>query len=255
MAPRSADPFKPPAQASYSKGEVNRAGQLLRRFYEQPAERFLENPFLDFDPRDVLDAMYKVTWWRLLHGPPLNKVAANLRYHVKAEGALVGHRIDVAQRLKRRATIIYKLEREPTMNLAQMADIGGVRARLPSIRHVHAVSRRLKKTWTIVRTRDYIEKPKASGYRALHHVVRRDGRLIEVQLRTILQDEWANQVEDDGRQLGMGFKFGSGNPDIHGYYGAMAEIFAAMDHGEPIGNDLAAELNKRFQKIKVALRR
>lgn len=255
MVPPYADPFKPPAQASYSKGEVNRAARLILRFWGQPDEQYERDPFAGFDRDEVINAMYKVTWWRMLHAAPLNRVAANLRYHVKAEeGAVVG-RIDVTQRLKRRGTMLYKLEREPTMELTQMADIGGVRARLPSLRHVNAVSRRLKKTWTIVKTRDYLAAPKDSGYRALHHIVRRDGRLIEVQLRTVRQDAWANQVEDDGRKLGVGFKFGAGNLDVHDYYRVMSDVFAAMDQGRQLDDDLVTLLNQRFGRIRNQLGR
>jgi putative GTP pyrophosphokinase len=66
-----------------------------------------------------------------------------------------------------------------------MQDIGGIRALLPSLSHVYAVSRRLRKTWTIIRVRDYTAEPKPSGYRALHLTVRRGGYPVEVQLRTV----------------------------------------------------------------------
>jgi putative GTP pyrophosphokinase len=225
----------------------------MRRFNAQLGD--VGDPFADYDVEELVDAMVKVTWWRSLHARPLNKVAANLRYHVNAEGALVDERIDVTQRLKRRITIFDKLEREPTMELTQMGDIGGVRARLPSLRHVHAVSRRLKKTWTIIRTRDYIENPKPSGYRALHHIVRRDGRMIEVQLRTVRQDAWANQVEEDSRKLSVEFKFGRGDDEIHGYYRIVSEIFAAMDADQPIRGELAEEFNERYARVRQQLRR
>lgn len=255
MTPRHPDPFRPAPEASYTKGEVNRAGQLLRRFYGQPPEKFEKDPFTGFELDDLVEAMYRVTWWRRLHAAPLNKVAANLRYHVRAEAGLVEGRIDVTQRLKRRSTIFNKLDREPTMELTQMADIGGVRARLPSLRHVYAVSRRLKKTWTIVRTRDYIETPKSSGYRALHHIVRRDGRHVEVQLRTVRQDAWANQVEDDSRTLATGFKFGRGSDDVHAYYRVVSEAFAMMDREQPLPDELIRELNERYHRVRSELRR
>jgi len=204
---------------------------------------------------ELVRAMTAVTWWRGLHTGPLTKVAANLRYHVAKEGGQIDGRIDVSQRLKRRPTMIDKLAREPQMNLTQMADIGGVRARLPSLAHVQAVSRRLAKTWTVVRTRDYVTHPKASGYRAIHHVVRRDGRLIEVQLRTVRQDAWANQVEDDGRDRGVGFKFGFGAPEVHAYYVVMAEAFEALDRGRQLTPDLVARLNEAFTAARPLLPR
>ncbi len=73
----------------------------------------------------------------------------NLRYHVDKEEGRVGGRAEVAQRLKRWTTIIDKLAREPKMPVTQMKDIGGDRALLPSLHHDYAVSRRLRKTWTI----------------------------------------------------------------------------------------------------------
>jgi putative GTP pyrophosphokinase len=185
----------------------------------------------------------------------LSSVAAGLRYHVAKEGGEVSGRIDVAQRLKRRNTIIGKLTREPTMEVTQFHDIGGVRARLPSLAHVYAVSRRLRKTWTIIKIRDYIANPKSSGYRALHVIARRDDFAVEVQLRTIRQDAWANQVEDDGRQIGLGLKFGAGATDIHDYYLAISDAFALLDRGEPLPGDLITILNERYAIIKGVLPR
>lgn len=141
------------------------------------------------------------------------------------------------------------------MQVAQMHDIGGVRALLPNLAHVYAVSRRLRKTWTIVRVRDYIADPKPSGYQALHLIVRRGGYPVEVQLRTVLQDAWANQVEEDGRQIGVGLKFGAGTAEIHAYYLAVSNAFAFLDRGEAIPDDLEARLNELYAKIRGTLPR
>lgn len=231
---------------TYSKRQVDRAGRLLLGFRDTLQAAGNTGSYGLFEVDDAFNA---VTWWRSLHASPLNKVAANLRYHVARAHGQVDGRIDVTQRLKRRMTIVDKLAREPTMEVTQMHDIGGVRARLPSLTHVYAVSRRLKKTWTIHRTRDYIAAPKASGYRALHHIVVRDGIKVEVQLRTILQDAWANQVEDDGRRTEVGFKFGQGAPAVHDFYVAMSEAFALRDRGESLPPDLVATLQKRYAMI------
>ncbi len=132
-----------------------------------------------FDVAEVITAFDAVRWWRTLHARPLSNVAANLRHHVEREDGRIGERVEVTQRLKRWTTIIDKLAREPKMQVTQMQDIGGVRALLPSLSHVYAVSRRLRKTWTIIRVRDYIAEPKPSGYRALHLIVRRGGYPVE----------------------------------------------------------------------------
>jgi putative GTP pyrophosphokinase len=209
----------------------------------------------EFDVDEMIHAYHALEWWRSLHARPLTKVAANLRYHVDKENGSLDGRLDVTQRLKRRPTILDKLTREPTMEVTQMQDIGGVRARLPSLAHVHAVSRRLRKTWTIHRTRDYIANPKPSGYRALHHIVVRDGVKVEVQLRTVLQDAWANQVENDSRHTGQGFKFGRGSLSVHDYYVAMSEAFSLVDRGKPLPQPLVAELQARYAKIGQVLPR
>jgi hypothetical protein len=172
---------------------------------------------------------------------------------VKEDGH-VGGRIDVAQRLKKRDTIIDKLHRFENMKLTQMHDIGGVRATLPSLDCVTAVSRRLRKNWAIARTRDYIAEPKSSGYRAIHHDGFRDGVFIEVQLRTVRQHAWANQVEDDGRRLETGYKFGFGSQDIHDYYRLMGRTFSLVDRDEELPVSLLRELRDAYAKIQPILR-
>lgn len=246
------DPFKPKPGETFSKRQVDKAGPLLRSFFSWDPSS--DGPFDHPDAERLPHAFAAVDWWRSTHAQPLRKVAANLRHHLAREGALIDGRVDVTQRLKRTSTIGDKLAREPTMHVTQMQDVGGVRARVPSVRHVHAVSRRLKKSWTIQRTRDYIADPKPSGYRALHHIVRRDGYLVEVQLRTTLQDTWANQVEDDSASTGVSFKYGSGAPEVHEYYVAMSEAFATLDAGQLLSGAMAEELNRRYARIKDVLR-
>lgn len=238
-----------PAPAPFTKGEVNRAGELLLDLRERLRRDGPDSALAQFDEEQVDRAWEILTWWRGLHARPLSNVAANLRYHVDKEGGRVGGRIEVAQRLKRQVTMIDKLSREEG-RITQMHDIGGVRALLPSLRHVHAVSRRLIKTWTIIRVRDYIAEPKTSGYRALHLIVRRNGYPVEVQLRTIHQDAWANAVEELGRQLGVGLKSGAGAAEVHDYYVALAEAFACMDQGEPLSEGLVATINASYAIIK-----
>jgi putative GTP pyrophosphokinase len=254
MSPGQAKRTEPAAE-SFSKGQVNRAGRLLLGVAETASHLGADRVASGFDAEEIILAIQTVKWWRTLHARPLSNVAANLRYHVEKEGGRVGGRTEVAQRLKRWTTIIDKLAREPKMQVTQMQDIGGVRALLPSLPHIYAVSRRLRKTWTIVRVRDYIAEPKPSGYRALHLIVRRGGYPVEVQLRTVLQDAWANQVEEDGRQIGVGLKFGAGATDIHAYYLAVSDAFALLDLGEALPEELETALNERYAKIRETLPR
>lgn len=235
-------PSTAPPDGLFTKGQVNRAGALLldlrRRAARDGAERAVE----DSDEDRLEEAWEALTWWRSLHARPLSTVAANLRYHVANEDGHVNGRIEVTQRLKRMSTIVEKLGREQG-NVTQMHDIGGVRALLPSQHHVYALTRRLRKTWTIVRVRDYIAEPKPSGYRAVHLIVHRRGYPIEVQLRTVLQDAWANAVEEAGRRTGTGLKFGHGGAEVLEALAATGDVLAQVDRGELGADDLRAALN------------
>lgn len=153
-------------------------------------------------------------------------MAANLRYYAGEEGKPV-----VAQRLKKLPTIAGKLLREPSMKLSRMADIGGVRAVLPSQVAAYKVASRLRKNWTITKFRDYVAEPKPDGYRALHLLNRNRGALIEVQLRTPRQDFWANGVEFLSRTVAPGFKYGGGPSELREFFLDLGSLYARIDQG------------------------
>ncbi len=200
---------------AFSKGEVNRAGAVIA---ENRRPRTAEEIDRLGAAVDVVD------WWRSEHAAPLNAVAANLRYYVAEVGEPA-----VSQRLKRLPTVANKLVREPTMKLTQMADIGGVRAMVPDQRAAFTVALRLQKNWTIIRFRDYVSEPKADGYRALHLINRHRGRLIEIQIRTPLQDNWANSVERMTRSKAPGLKFGSGPDRLREMYRGLSGLYAELE--------------------------
>jgi hypothetical protein len=210
----------------YSKSRVDRAGQTLadylRTIVDSKATTIERSP-------EVIDAIEIIDWWREEHAKPLSRVAANLRHYAAEHEAPT-----VAQRLKKFPTIIDKLLRQPTMKLSRMADIGGVRAVLPNQAAAYAVAARLRKNWTITKVRDYVAEPKADGYRALHLINRNQGRLIEVQLRTRLQDAWANSVEVDARRIAPGLKFGAGPQELRDFYVVSGEFLAIADQGLPV---------------------
>jgi len=79
-----------------------------------------------------------------------------------------------------------------------MQDVAGCRAILPNLAAIDEVRRRIEHQKSeIVKVNDYNATPRSSGYRAVHIVVRRDGALVEVQLRTTNQQRWA--IADDHR--------------------------------------------------------
>lgn len=72
--------------------------------------------------------------------------------------------------------------------------------------------------------------------------MQRRGYTIEVQLRTIAQDVWANIVEEQGRESGVGLKFGAGGADVHAMLVRLSDTLARLDRGEVSGEELRAAL-------------
>ncbi|MCA1453985.1 RelA/SpoT domain-containing protein [Bradyrhizobium sp. BRP22] len=143
--------------------------------------------------------------WRLAHKDVINSFQSLLRQRAR------GKEIEVAQRLKRRSTIIDKLSRYPRMQLARMDDVAGCRMIFPSIVALTSFRDELHRAkFNHIRKNDpakydYITSPTERGYRGIHDVyeyrARRkrspicNGLLIELQYRTQLQHAWATAVE------------------------------------------------------------
>lgn len=237
--------------AEYSKRQVKLAGKLLRGVriaFDSGDPKALDA----FSRSAIEDAIAVVEWWRGLHARPLARINANLRYYIRKAGV----EPEVTQRLKRFSTIVYKLQREPTMTLTTMEDIGGVRAILPSQSQVLAVCDMLDKAdrWKIRRRRFYIEGgdpgPKADGYRAAHLIVAKDGCYVEIQLRTPYQDTWAQSVEQDTRRLRTELKFGAGPDDLREYYLLVSEYFGMIERHIAPGEEFMEELAKLYSATR-----
>lgn len=167
--------------------------------------------------------------WRAMHAFPLNTMTMDLRQKVRRvqPGALV------VQRLKRARSVLSKLQKESSMRLTQMQDIGGCRAVLDSIDAVYAVRdryHRSRSNHALVTEDNYIEEPKPSGYRSVHLVYRFQSRahpqynklLFEVQLRTRTQHAWATAVETVGAVIGQALKASEGEQHWLAFFRAAA---------------------------------
>ena len=168
----------PHERLGVSRAQVDRAGNVLRAWM---ATGLLAGP-AEQEASAVLSA------YRAQFKDPLKKVVMGLRSAVSTEGA----QVVVSERLKRQPRIVGKLTRFPHMELTRMQDIGGCRAILDDVATVDAVRRRIERHKSeVVKVDDYNVASRSSGYRALHVVVRREGALIEIQLRTLSQQRWA----------------------------------------------------------------
>lgn len=171
-----------------------------------------------------------------MHNYPINTFQATLRKRL--------HWIDrkslVAQRLKRIPSIVEKLRRFPDMELARMQDIGGLRAVVGTLRQVELLHKNYRDVLfqhELVSERDYIAKPKKSGYRSIHLVYRYkntatpdyDGLLIELQLRTKQQHAWATAVETMGTFLKHALKSSEGPEEWLNFFALTGSAFAHLE--------------------------
>jgi ppGpp synthetase/RelA/SpoT-type nucleotidyltranferase len=118
-------------------------------------------------------------------------------------------------RLKNTQTIIEKLRRERTMGLKAMQDIAGIRVVIEGdLRRQDEIGRHLRRAFEphgVVRETDRRRRP-SHGYRALHVIVTARDLPVEIQVRTRLQDTWAQILERLGDAWGREIRYG-GLPD------------------------------------------
>lgn len=113
-------------------------------------------------------------------------------------------------RLKTSESIIKKMTRygmERTIeNLDKINDIAGLRVICTYIDDIYDIANMLVKQddVTLIKIKDYIKKPKSSGYRSLHLVIEvpvffsnmKKLVKVEIQIRTIAMDFWASLEHD-----------------------------------------------------------
>jgi len=202
-----------------TKGDLNRVGDKLRAGEELSVE--------DAQKLDV---------WRASHFHVMNAFQAMLRKRTKSLP------ITVAQRHKRRITIIDKLSREPSMLLARMDDVAGIRLIFPTLlemiefrgkflkaRHNHTKKNHDDKY-------NYIKTPRSTGYRGVHDIysynsgstnhLKYNGTMIEVQYRTIHTHAWATANEVITMTTGQRTKFNNADRNYLEFFRLSSEIFA-----------------------------
>lgn len=231
------------ALAEFTRGDVNRAGEIFRDDRRADIDKLLW-------AADVLGK------WRAMHNYPINTFQATLRNKLKAidKDALV------AQRLKRIPSIVQKLRRFPDMQLARMQDIGGLRAVVGTLKQVEALYHNYRKTafdHELVTERDYIAHPQKSGYRSIHLVYRYknravpeyDGLLIELQFRTKQQHAWATAVETMGIFLNYALKSSEGPEKWLKFFALTGAAFAHLEWRTPVPGFEKLSASETFQVV------
>jgi putative GTP pyrophosphokinase len=211
----------------YSRGQVAKAGDLLRSDYLSSTDKEFASEVLSN--------------WRAIHSYPINTFNATLRDKLK----ILDSNSLVAQRLKRTSSIISKLKRFPGMKLSRMQDIGGLRAIVSNLDKVQQLSKNYKKSrfeHELVSEKDYIENPKDTGYRGIHLVYKYknktvnlyDGLHIELQIRTRLQHSWATAVETMGTFLDHALKSSEGPEEWLNFFALTGSAFAHYEGCNPV---------------------
>ena len=244
------------AKPEYSKGQVNKAGDVLRAavsLQESPSE-------------EAARALSIMSNWRSSHAFPLNTVTVNLKK--------VARNVDpaalVAQRLKRIPSIIDKLDREPSMSLARMQDIGGCRSVVNGITETRRLVESLKASrmkHILRREADYIASPKDSGYRGIHLIYRYNSDRneiynklqVEVQIRSAVQHAWATAVETMGTFLKSSLKASQGPDDWLEFFRYASSAFAILEgtprlHSHLEDDEVIASVERKAKALRVRAR-
>lgn len=194
----------------------------------------------------------------LLYSSALNLINTNLEninneFAIKLKSNPIEH---IKYRLKTPHSIARKLEKrgyEPTLEnaLKYIDDIAGIRIICSFTEDIYRIATVIE-TQTFVKVlkiKDYIQNPKANGYRSYHLIVEipvfLSGHVehtkVEIQIRTIAMDFWAS-LEHKIR-----YKFESEIPSgIHDDLLECANIVNALDEKMlSLNNDIEKAVNMR----------
>ena len=221
---------------AYSKGEIDRAGKVLLRALKRA------EPLPSTDELQAATAVAET--FRRAHRTPMIGARMGLRSCIDTEGLAV---VELTQRLKRMPTVVDKLRRLPTLKLSSLQDLGGCRAVFATQAEVALAQQRfmsnsMRRNGTEDTVRDYVARPRDSGYRALHLWTRYRGLRIEVQLRTRLQHSWAATVEDLSALTGIDYKSGEGPEEVHVWLRLLSQSYAYAEAGVRPGGRFELEL-------------
>lgn len=129
-------------------------------------------------------------------------------------------------RAKRTKSIIRKLVREPTMDLSRMTDVVGLRIIVATPDEQRRIVEAIGGIIHVERVADYTGGQHL--YRAIHIQALLDGRRIEVQIRTLAQQLWADESESFGEQA----KEGELTFEQRAYLEELRDAVCAVDAGK-----------------------
>lgn len=172
-----------------TKSQINKMGDELRHL---AALESIPEP-----------ALVRLQEFRSLYDAPLVEAQTQIKVRLG---------LDTTSRLKTVNTILEKLRREKT-RLAEMQDIAGLRIVLDGgLAEQDSLIASLIDVFPGAKVIDRRSKP-SHGYRAVHLVPLVSGWAVEVQVRTRLQDLWAQAFERVADKAGRGIRYGVVPPE------------------------------------------
>lgn len=208
-----------------SKKQIDKAGKLISISIAYQSEWYKE-------------AYNIISQWRSLHTYPLNTFQADLRnqiQHINWKNSIV------SQRLKRIASIITKLQRNPTSQLSRLQDIWWIRAVLPDMKSVTLLqdlyTKKQSSLYKLKRQIDRIQTPKDDWYRSIHMIFEYTNDRypqtlwleFEFQIRTFVQHAWATAVETIGTFTGQALKSWQGDEKRLEYFKYVSAGFCHLE--------------------------
>lgn len=226
-----------------SNTAADKAANNLRVYFTTPSD-----DRSDALLRDAIGAWRTVAEYRAMHSYPMTKVTLGVRSMVKT--ATGDDTLRPGQRFKRMDRILVKLIRFPHMRLSQIEDIGGCRVVFRNLEQLYDAADHLMNRWDgHARITDYIDQPKPDGYRGIHIVEKRDRRMIEVQLRTAGQHEWAQAMEEYSPITGFNLKDGQAPADLRQYFRMAAYRIACHEDGTSVDSETEAEFGRLREQV------
>lgn len=155
-------------------------------------------------------------------------------------------------RLKTSDTIIEKLKRQPRLHLLNIRDLAGARiVQRMTLDEQDELAVKIAAVWPGCKLIDRRANP-SFGYRAVHLAPKVLGRTVEIQLRTLYQDTWAQMMEAMGDVWGREIRYGGPpeNPSTVAWEGSLVtrgevveswiELSQALHDLADLENDLVA---------------
>ena len=219
----------------YSRSRIDKIGKTIADNKDMPIDKIPE------------EYMQVVDNWRAAHAYPLDEIASEIEFILQTKMKAEYNSLLISRRLKRLESIVGKLQRSNHTALYGMQDLGGCRIIASSVNDVYKIAEIVKeglieKGHSIKYEYDYIKTPREnSGYRSYHIVAECCDNpdynnlkmLVEIQIRTKLEHDWATAVETIDCIQSETLKAGTGNPVYTQFFKLVSALFS-FDENTPI---------------------